>query len=83
MTLIFLIKPQFEAERSEVRSGGVVRDEAVCERILKEIQTEVLQQGWEVVGVTPAPIKGPKGNQESLLIVHRRAANTLSLRNET
>lgn len=60
-----LVKPQFEAERSEICSGGVVRDEAVRLRCVQQIidfaQAEL---GWHSDGFVPSPIKGPKGNQE-------------------
>lgn len=60
-----LIKPQFEAERHEIASGGVVRDESVRQRCISQIiafaQTEL---GWRHAGGFPAPLKGPKGNQE-------------------
>ena len=35
--LIALIKPQFEAERSEIGKGGVVRDPAVHERVCADV----------------------------------------------
>ncbi len=69
--LVALIKPQFEAERSEIASGGVVRDLAVQERVVSEAENFIRDQGWSVRGVIPAPIKGPKGNQEYLLVASR------------
>jgi len=65
--LVALIKPQFEAGRSEVGKGGVVRDVAVHERVCAEAKGWVEAQGWTVLGVTPSPITGPEGNVEFLL----------------
>jgi 23S rRNA (cytidine1920-2'-O)/16S rRNA (cytidine1409-2'-O)-methyltransferase len=65
--LIALIKPQFEAGREEVGKGGVVRDPAVHERVCSEAKAWVESQGWAVLGITPSPIAGPKGNVEFLL----------------
>ena len=65
--LVALIKPQFEAGRSEVGKGGVVRDVAVHERVRAEAKGWVEAQGWTVLGVTPSPITGPEGNVEFLL----------------
>lgn len=65
--LVALIKPQFEAGREEVGKGGVVRDTAVHERVCAEVQAWVEAQGWSVLGVSPSPITGPKGNTEFLL----------------
>lgn len=66
---ILLIKPQFEAEHSEIGSGGVVRSEAVRQRCIKKIidfATNELK--WHHVGTIPSPILGPKGNQEYLAV---------------
>jgi 23S rRNA (cytidine1920-2'-O)/16S rRNA (cytidine1409-2'-O)-methyltransferase len=63
-----LVKPQFEAERSEVSRGGVVRAEAVRQRCVEKIATfGVTELGWQRVGVVPSPITGPKGNQEYMV----------------
>ncbi len=66
--LILLIKPQFEAGREEVGPGGVVRDNAVQQQVVTKIRRFVAELGFECVGVEAAPIKGPKGNQEYLLV---------------
>ncbi|HET7817580.1 MAG TPA: TlyA family RNA methyltransferase [Sphingomicrobium sp.] len=65
--LVALVKPQFEAGRSEVGKGGVVRDPAVHERVCTEAKAWVESQGWTVLGVTQSPITGPEGNVEFLL----------------
>lgn len=67
--LVALIKPQFEAGRSQVGKGGVVRDAAihqqVCDSIMEFCQSlGLLQQ----MAITPSPILGPKGNREFLLV---------------
>ncbi len=65
--LVTLIKPQFEAGREEVGKGGVVRDEAVRERVIVKVrefgETEL---GLTWLGVCTSPIKGPAGNVEFL-----------------
>jgi 23S rRNA (cytidine1920-2'-O)/16S rRNA (cytidine1409-2'-O)-methyltransferase len=76
--LIALIKPQFEAGREHVGKGGVVRDSDVHESICQNIQVFCSSLGLEVLGVTPSPILGPKGNREFLLAAlwaadHKRA----------
>jgi 23S rRNA (cytidine1920-2'-O)/16S rRNA (cytidine1409-2'-O)-methyltransferase len=65
--LVALVKPQFEAGRAEVGKGGVVRDEAVRQRVCDEAAGWVASQGWSVLGVTESPITGPEGNVEFLL----------------
>ncbi len=68
--LVALVKPQFEAERDEVGDGGVVRDPAVWERVLREVAHSAAELGWPVVDVTASPLPGPAGNVEFL--VHAR-----------
>lgn len=66
--LIALIKPQFEVGRERVGKGGVVRDAAlhreVCDRVSAWLAA---RPGWEVLGVSESPIKGPEGNTEFLI----------------
>ncbi len=64
--LIVLIKPQFEAERGEVGKGGIVRDAAVHESVVKKIVAGVCAFGFESKGVTDSPILGTSGNKEFL-----------------
>ena len=65
--LVALVKPQFEAGRSEVGKGGVVRDAAIHQRVCDEAVAWVVSKGWLVLGVTASPITGPEGNVEFLL----------------
>lgn len=65
--LVALIKPQFEAGPAAVGKGGVVRDPAVHEAVCQAIRDWLLaKMGWQVLGITPSPILGPKGNREFL-----------------
>lgn len=73
--LVVLIKPQFEAGPSDVSSGGVVREESVHERVIQDIRCFIIEQGLEVIGVIPSPIRGPKGNVEYLLVAKIEASN--------
>lgn len=67
--IMVLVKPQFECERHEVGSGGVVRDEAVRQRCVEKIVSfSESELGWKGVGVVPSPILGPKGNQEFIAV---------------
>ncbi len=69
--LVALIKPQFEAGRSEVGKGGVVRDAAIHERVCKEVSEWLEKSGWRVLGLTTSPITGPQGNVEFLVWAKR------------
>jgi 23S rRNA (cytidine1920-2'-O)/16S rRNA (cytidine1409-2'-O)-methyltransferase len=70
-TLICLVKPQFEAGRDQVGSGGVVRDEAVRRQVVDATVAALSKLGLELVGVVPSPIRGPKGNLEELAVFRR------------
>jgi 23S rRNA (cytidine1920-2'-O)/16S rRNA (cytidine1409-2'-O)-methyltransferase len=62
-----LVKPQFEAGREEVGKGGVVRDPAVHERVVEDVQGALRGLGFAVSGATPSPLLGPAGNREFLV----------------
>ena len=62
-----LIRPQFEAGRSEVTRGdGVIRDPVVHHRVLEEMLQFAQSEGYAVLGVIRSPLTGPKGNIEFL-----------------
>ena len=66
-TAILLIKPQFEAERGEIGSGGVVRNPEVRARCVTKIEEFATQKlGWQHLGTIQSPIEGQKGNIEYL-----------------
>ena len=69
--VIALVKPQFEAGRTEVGKGGIVRDPAVQARVLDEITAAADALGLGRVGSTESPIAGMEGNREFLLHFRR------------
>lgn len=74
-TLIALVKPQFEATRSEVSRGkGIIRDPDVHRRILRGILEEAPRWGWRPLALAPSPISGGSGNREYLMQALRLTA---------
>ena len=67
--VVALVKPQFEAGRSEVGKGGIVRDPAVHARVIDEVTAAALQVGLERLAVEPSPVTGAEGNREFLLLL--------------
>lgn len=68
--LIALVKPQFEAAKHEVDAGrGIIRDEAIHERVLQSIKAFALRElsGAQLIGTMDSPIKGTDGNREFLM----------------
>ena len=62
---VCLIKPQFEVGAGQTVKG-VVKDEAVRQEAVDRVLRYMENEGLTCLGVTPAAIKGPKGNQEYL-----------------
>jgi 23S rRNA (cytidine1920-2'-O)/16S rRNA (cytidine1409-2'-O)-methyltransferase len=62
--ILALIKPQFEAKKKDVETGGIVRDEKLYQEIIKDIVEESKKLSLIVAGIMESPIKGQKGNRE-------------------
>lgn len=65
--VVALIKPQFEAGRSQVGKGGVVRDRMIHRQVLVNMAEFVTGAGFKVLGIALSPITGPAGNHEFFL----------------
>ncbi len=73
-TLVALVKPQFEAGKTEVDKGrGVIRDTAVQDATLAKVRDFALAQlpGAKLLGSLDSPITGADGNREFLLGLKR------------
>lgn len=68
---ILLVKPQFEAGRSQVGKGGIVRDVAVRAEALDKVTAAFGELGLGVRAVVDSPIEGAKGNREFLIWLRR------------
>ena len=69
-TLVALIKPQFEAQRRDIKKG-IVRDPARHAAICVDIEEVLGVLGFRVHGVMPSPISGGAGNREFLIAAER------------
>ncbi len=66
--LVALIKPQFEVGKGRVGKGGVVRDPALHAEVCATVEAWISSlPGWDVLGLTESPIRGPAGNVEFLI----------------
>jgi 23S rRNA (cytidine1920-2'-O)/16S rRNA (cytidine1409-2'-O)-methyltransferase len=70
--VVALVKPQFEAGRDEVGSGGIVRDEAVQARVVAAVSAAADALGLVRMGLVESPITGAEGNREFLLHLRQR-----------
>ncbi|XP_052185960.1 uncharacterized protein LOC127797264 isoform X1 [Diospyros lotus] len=71
-TLVTLVKPQFEARRSQVGKGGIVRDPLVHQEVREKIIQGVENYGFYSQGWIESPLKGAEGNTEFLVCFTRR-----------
>ncbi len=71
---VLLVKPQFEAGRSRVGEGGVVRDPGTHREVLAEVISALDVAGLGVIGLTVSPLRGARGNVEFLAHARRGAA---------
>jgi len=71
LSIICLIKPQFELPPGLIPKGGVVKDPEHHQQAIEKIKTFVATLGLNAGGLEPSPILGPKGNREFLLYITR------------
>jgi 23S rRNA (cytidine1920-2'-O)/16S rRNA (cytidine1409-2'-O)-methyltransferase len=69
-SIIALVKPQFEAGRSDVGSGGIVRDPIVHRRVLTDLASWLPSQGLQLGDLAASPIRGATGNIEFLALLN-------------
>jgi 23S rRNA (cytidine1920-2'-O)/16S rRNA (cytidine1409-2'-O)-methyltransferase len=78
--IIALVKPQFEAGRTQVaRSKGVVRDPQVHQEVLLKVLNAAQADGYGLQGLIRSPLLGPKGNTEFLAWLIYGGKSTLNL----
>jgi 23S rRNA (cytidine1920-2'-O)/16S rRNA (cytidine1409-2'-O)-methyltransferase len=68
---LVLVKPQFEAGRTETPKG-VVRDVEVRRRVVREVVEAALGWGGELARLVDSGLPGPKGNRETVLHLVQR-----------
>lgn len=68
--ILALIKPQFEVGKGQVGKGGVVKDSALHEAVLLDLEAFFTDEcQLTCLGVTPSPVEGPKGNREFVMLL--------------
>lgn len=70
--IIALIKPQFEAAKSDVQEGGLVDDSAVHAAVIRDVAASARENDFAICGLTISPVTGRKsGNTEFLIWLYR------------
>ena len=66
---VLLVKPQFEAGRTEVSKGkGIIDNPLIWRRVLAEVSAALLERNAAIMGVMVSPITGSDGNVEFILL---------------
>ena len=74
--MILLVKPQFEAEKSEVDKGaGVIRDVDIHQRTIGQVVEAFESLGMHNSGLIESPLRGADGNTEFLLHLRRESVS--------
>jgi len=68
---VLLVKPQFEAPRADVATGGVVSDPDARRAAILRVAGACAAAGIAVRDVMASPVLGPAGNAEFFLWAHR------------
>ena len=66
--IIVLIKPQFEAAKSDVGIGGIIKGEKLHAEVVKKINKFAGEIGLKNKGLIDSPILGANGNKEFLAL---------------
>jgi 23S rRNA (cytidine1920-2'-O)/16S rRNA (cytidine1409-2'-O)-methyltransferase len=67
---IVLIKPQFEAGKTETARGkGVIRDPEIHKKVIYDVLSSAESGGYQITNLMKSPLLGPKGNVEFLALL--------------
>lgn len=73
--IVALVKPQFEAGRSDADRGrGVIRAPTVWRRVLIALRSDLDARGAAMMGLMISPITGAQGNVEFFALIERSAS---------
>jgi 23S rRNA (cytidine1920-2'-O)/16S rRNA (cytidine1409-2'-O)-methyltransferase len=69
VSMIALIKPQYENESISFRHKGIVKEQSVYTQIHSRISEFLEEKNWKICSLTESSILGKRGNKEFLLFV--------------
>ena len=75
-SLVCLVKPQFEAGRSQVGKKGIVRDPSVHREVIDNVAGYAADNGLYCHGLMYSPVTGTKGNIEYLMFLRKLPSDT-------
>ena len=65
--VVTLIKPHYEADSALLRKG--ILPEESLPPVLDQVQRDIAAAGFDMIQLSPSPIKGAKGNSEFLALL--------------
>lgn len=77
-SFISLVKPQFEAGKSALGKGGIVKRAADREEAVRRVLASAEACGLEAVDVINSPIEGGDGNREYLALFVKKADGAIT-----
>ena len=69
--VVSLVKPQFEAKKSQVGRGGVIKDPKVHAGVLGKTVNWAVGEGLRVRDMCRSPIQGDAGNREFFILLQK------------
>ncbi|PIE60104.1 MAG: TlyA family rRNA (cytidine-2'-O)-methyltransferase [Desulfobulbus propionicus] len=79
VSIIALVKPQFQLPREKVTPGGVITDSLLHDEAIQMVSNYAETLGLRVADTAASPLCGAKGNQEFFLLL--RSAEGIERRN--
>lgn len=77
--MLVLVKPQFEADKSEVGEGGIITDPAVHIKVLESVMKWTLENTLFIRGLMKSGLEGTKGNKEFFLWLSKVECENISV----
>lgn len=74
---VALLKPQFEAGKSNLNKNGIVREPKVHRQIINDMTAFADLCGFCLCGICVSPIKGGTGNSEYLIYLKHKNENSV------
>lgn len=69
--IIALIKPQFETTKEDKNKSGIVKTEALREKVVENIKNYCQKINLRILNITESPILGGSGNKEYLILLQK------------
>lgn len=66
--IVAMVKPQFEAAKSQIGSSGVIKNDSVRRTVLRDFE-QWAKQHFVIVDKADSDVKGARGNQERFYVL--------------